>query len=114
MLKEPVHFEDSGIILLQMDKILDISGYPQAFQNRRVFIAEQGLENHYKQSSPIMLPMETYEESQGDIATYEIQVVSRRYSTWQGDVYDSTHHFLKHFDTVLELMWMIINDLDKK
>lgn len=112
-LKNPLYFEDSGIIFLQMDKILDINGYPQAFQNRRVFIKENGLDNHYHATPEILMPMETYEKVEGAIMTFNIHVTARQFSTWQGSLYDQNNQLIQHFTTVLELMRVILNYLDE-
>lgn len=104
MCKEKIAFSGIGELLLKMDKLFDSIGYPQAFQNKRSFEDGKGIDNTYRGiPKPVRMPEEILGEY-GQVCTYDIEVISRRNTSWQGIIYDVDGTEKTRFDGEMQLL----------
>lgn len=86
---EEIPFTGIGELLLKMDKLFDSMGYPQAFQDKRSFENSKKTDNLYRGIPKALRDSESILEKSGEHCTYDIAVESRRYTSWQGMIYDT-------------------------
>lgn len=110
--KKEICFEDYAGLLLEMDKLFDEVGYPQAFQKKRSFVATSGNNNAYRGIPEMILTKEEILSQKGKKATYDVLVVSRRNTTWQGQVFDEDNNRVGSFIGDVDLI-EILNRLQK-
>lgn len=101
---EEIVFTGIGELLLKMDKLFDSIGYPQAFQNKRSFENREQLSNAYKGIPKAVREPEGILKQVGQCCTYDIAVVSRRNTSWQGIIYDVDGLEQGKFNCEVELM----------
>ena len=81
-------FEGIGELLLEVDKLFDNIGYPQAFQNRRSFQEVYNPGNAYRGIPECVHDIDSILAQRGESYTYDIVVETRRNASWQGYVFD--------------------------
>jgi len=95
-----------GIVemLLAMDKLFDSIGYPQGFQHKRSFEPEQNVDNFYHGIPKSVLNTAEIRERKGEYTTFDIEVLSRRNTGWQGKVYDTEGLEVARFESEMQLL----------
>lgn len=106
--REPIPFFGTGDVLLKMDKLFDMLGYPQAFQRRRSF-GIQKKEKSYKGIPEPVLTGGELRHFKGKLCTYDIRVDSRRDSSWQGVVLNDDHELIGSFQGDMDLVALLDN-----
>ena len=107
----PLAFWGYGSLLLGMDDLFERVGYPQAFQSRRTFSKPE------KPSGSIHFPERLMDDEEiggqsGECRTFDIIVQSRRQRGWQGILMDPGRTFIKRFQSEMELLECIREDLE--
>ena len=108
-LRRPMPFADMGSLLLQVDAVLDAQNFPQAFQRSRTF-QEKGTRSPSAYAADSLeegLTEETVEEARGEIATFLLSVITRRSSSWQGQVDWLDGAPVGMFSSALELIKLV-------
>lgn len=103
--EKPIFFRDLTHMVLLMDEVFDQNDYPKAYQNKRSFL-EVEIE---KQKPEIKYPIEQLLKEVGTIASFDILVVTRQHTSWQGMIKNIDGEIIDHFDSDLDLIEMIIN-----
>lgn len=95
-----------GIVemVLDMDKLFDCIGYPQGFQHKRSFEPEQNVDNFYHGIPKSVLNTAEIREQKGKYTTFDIEVLSRRNTGWQGKVYDIEGAEVARFESEMQLL----------
>ena len=107
-LTEPMPFSDVGHLLLQLEEVFDRQNFPQAFERRRTFGARQE-----ESSLPLAQTLEQGMDSEevaraaGQVTTFDLYVITRRNTTWQGFVDWLDGSPRSHYKSVLELLKLI-------
>lgn len=101
---EEITFGGVGELLLKMDKLFDKVGYPQAFQNKRSFDGEQGVGNAYRGIPKVLRTGENIVAQTGAYSTYDVEVISRRNTSWQGVIYTADGERKGEFNGEVELL----------
>lgn len=101
--KEGVPFHDFPTLLMEVEKILDIRGFPSACCQLREFTYSEQ-KNFWKEKAPIYYSIEEFNRKRGEIATYYLYITSRKNVTWKGYIVSSYNGEVKNFDSELELM----------
>lgn len=101
---EDITFQGIGELLLKMDRLFDSIGYPQAFQNKRSFDEHDTSGNAYRGIPKAVRDVETILDKEGQCCTYDIEVISRRNTSWQGVVYTMEGVEQSRFDGEVELL----------
>ncbi|MBM6939584.1 hypothetical protein H7U37_13815 [Pseudoflavonifractor phocaeensis] len=86
-LTAPLTFSDVGDLLLQLEEIFDRQNFPQAFERKRTF--GDGWEPMDLPLAPSLaegMAPEAVAEAAGQVTTFELYVITRRNTTWQGFV----------------------------
>ena len=107
-LSDPIHFRDITDFVTQIDALLDVQRFPQAFQRIRSF-TDKGLPDvPAVTSKEEMSAAEEINAARGTVTTFVVHIFSRRNASWQGAidwldgsprvVFDSTLEFLKAVD----------------
>lgn len=104
---EVITFSDIGELLLKMDKLFDKVGYPQAFQTKRTFAEEKQQGNVYRGVPSAVRNVESILSQRGTNGTYDIMVVSRRNTSWQGEVYEPDGGKKGEFNGDVELLALL-------
>lgn len=99
-----IPFSGFGELLLKMDKLFDSIGYPQAFQDKRSFEKERSSTNTYRGIPKMVQDVSSILEQTGKCRTYDIAVVSRRNTSWQGILFDAGGMECGKFDGEVELL----------
>jgi hypothetical protein len=117
-LKEPIDFNDTGDLLLQIEELLDLQDFPRAFQRKRTFggvaisrIKDSALPTDNEEGN---MDEDSVNSAKGDFATFTINVITRQNASWQGylDWLDGSEK--QPFDSDLELLALIKDGLDKE
>lgn len=107
-LTEPMPFSDVGHLLLQLEEVFDRQNFPQAFERRRTFGARQE-ESSLPLAQTLEQGMDPEEVARaaGQVTTFDLYVITRRNTTWQGfvDWLDGSPRI--HYKSVLELLKLI-------
>ena len=103
-LTRPMAFTDIGSLLLQVEAVLDAQKFPQAFERTRTFDPKKQLRVPAAPSLDEGMSPEAVEAAAGEVSTFQLYVITRRNTTWQGavDWLDGSPRVA--FDSVLELI----------
>lgn len=107
-LTEPMPFSDVGHLLLQLEEVFDRQNFPQAFERRRTFgVRQEESSLPLAQTLEQGMDPEEVARAAGQVATFDLYVITRRNTTWQGfvDWLDGSPH--SHYKSVLELLKLI-------
>jgi len=113
-LKEPIHFNDTTNLLLQIEAVLDEQDFPRAFQRKRTFGSDERRptrSNLSEEDESEYISEEEVQRVKGEYATFAINVITRQNTSWQGylDWLDGSPR--KAYNSVLELLKMISEGL---
>ena len=100
----PLEFSDLGQLLLQAERILDIQGFPQAYQRKRSFSVPSGNPSEKADESEQGIDPAVVEAAHGMVRTFSIIVETRMNTTWQGLINWLDVTPMVHFDSALELI----------
>lgn len=100
---EVIEFEDFMEMIAEADKLFDKKGYPQSYQNKRVFDGESQ-RSSFVMKPPVLREPEDIIGQQGKIDTFDILIVSRRHATWQGILRDRNGKVIGDFQDILEII----------
>ena len=106
-LTKPVPFVDLSSLALRMEEVFDQQSFPQAFQRSRIFLREDNGETFAADDLTSGMSEELVNAQQGEVATFEVQVLSRRNSSWQGTVDWLDGSERQRFESFLELLNLI-------
>ena len=110
----PLKFNDMGSLVLYLEDVFDEQNFPQAFQQSRTIIScSNDMSIVAPEPSDGMTPA-VVRAARGAIATFEVLVISRRSSTWQGSVDWLDGSDRQEFSSYLELLRMIDDRLSGK
>ena len=85
-LSGPIAFSDCGDLVLKLEDVMDVRNFPQAFQRTRRFAPRENTVPAAVEDLDDGIPAGTVAAARGRVATFMLQVLSRRNSTWQGAV----------------------------
>ena len=103
--KKGFSFHNFTSFIILTEEILDFVGKPQSFQEKRTFNKEKKylrIENLHIQEDCSYI----YEQH-GAYATYDIIIMTRRKSDWQGIV-KKDEEVIGEFKSILELMHLLV------
>lgn len=106
----PIEFHDLGYLLSQIDKLCDISGYPQSttmnrtFNDRSITVSGEGALQ--------VADFDQILDQKGGLATFVVHVKYRQHSTWQGEIVWAEKNKKQTFRSALELLKLIDNALE--
>ena len=110
----PLKFGDMGSLCLYLEDVFDQQNFPQAFQQSRTIVScNSDMSIVAPEPGEGMTPA-VVRAARGAVATFEVLVVSRRSSTWQGSVDWLDGSDRQEFVSYLELMRMIEDRLSGK
>ena len=109
---EPIRFNDISDLLLQLEDVLDLQNYPQAFQEKRSFNkAMKKTEPPEGDYSPHYMDETMVNDAQGKLITFILRVTLRQNTTWQGQLDWLDGNPLEQFNSDLELIALIDSHL---
>ena len=100
----PLSFADMGDLVLRVDEILDAQNFPQAFQRARTFAPHPASVTLAASGPDTGLPPETVNAAAGAVTTFQLCIISRRSSSWQGFVDWLDGSSRRRFSSALELI----------
>lgn len=103
-LKKEIPFFDIGGLILEMEHVMDIQDYPQAFQKSREFQKNDVISFYAAENQLETLSKETVYNAKGKLLTFEIFVEIRLNSSWQGKITIKPFDETFKFQSALELM----------
>ena len=108
-IKSEILFADLNDFVIQVDRLLDMQQFPQAFQQMRSFSDKQSPEVPGIQTKDELTPQDEVLSAFGDRMTFSFIIFSRQSSTWQGaiDWLDGTEK--QRFNSTLELLKFVDN-----
>ncbi len=105
---QPIRFNGMVDMVLQMDKLFDLWGFPQASLKARSFVEDSTDARHINiLDKSQSLKRIDVQKKRGDLSTFIIHVKFRQNATWQGDIVWREQNKKMHFRSALELMRMI-------
>lgn len=100
-----IEFCDVMDLITKADKLFDDARYPQSYQDKRVFIEKCKTDSVSFNIKPeIKRKASDILNQYGRLATFDIQVLSRRNTTWQGKIVTKTSGRSNSFRSDLELI----------
>ena len=105
----PIEFHDLGYLLSQIDKLCDISGYPQSTTMSRTFAEKKSTSG---EGALQVADFEQILDQKGGLATFVVHVKYRQHSTWQGEIVWAEKNKKQTFRSALELLKLIYNALE--
>lgn len=105
---DKIDFSGMAGLLVKMDELFDLVGYPQAFQDKRSFDVAKERTNLYKGIPESEMAPAAILEQRGVQKTFDVLVNSRKNTSWQGEVYDENGVFLNSFDGEIQLLESIV------
>ncbi|MBR3703994.1 MAG: hypothetical protein IKM11_00680 [Oscillospiraceae bacterium] len=106
-LTAPILFDDLSSLALRLDQVFDQQNFPQAFQSHRTFLREKDWEESAVADLSDGMSEEMVNAQYGAIATFEILMVSRRNSSWQGMIDWLDGRERRNFYGYLELLRLL-------
>lgn len=107
-------FLEAGGILLEMERVLDDIGLPQASTQLRSFSDKGKHAASFKNKEDETEPMENnIAEQRGAQGTFLVHVIYRQHATWQGKVTWVEKNKTQHFRSALELLKLIDSALNE-
>lgn len=103
--KHSIPFNDLTNMVLLVDKVYDRNDYPKAYQHKRSFYTEE-LPKHKPE---LKYPIDKLLQQQGEIASFDILVMTRQHTSWQGLIKKTSGEVIDHFDSDLDLIQIISN-----
>lgn len=110
---ECIIFSGMGELLVKMDELFDRVGYPQAFQNKRSFDNDKERSNLYRGIPERERTALDMVSQFGEQTTFDVMVMSRKNTSWQGSVYQVDGTFIAEFDGEIELLSTLIKYSEK-
>ena len=115
MSPKELSFQNCSEMLLKTDALFDHHGYPQTFQEKRIFYKEK--EKQGKHGVPKEAANNaTIEEQRGRYCTLDMIILSRRCAGWQGILLYTDGTEAARFQSEMELLehiWKILADTDR-
>lgn len=102
--KEAITFQDLAQMVIAVDNILDVQGYPQSFQDKRTFFKEKTKDSTYTYKPEIIINHDEWYNHLGTCQTYNILIESRYHTSWQGTLYDKDNYIIKSFDNIFSIL----------
>lgn len=102
-----VAFSDLTDLILQLDKVFDRQGFPQAFQRGRTFLRSETDADYIADDPACGISEESVLAQRGGVLTFDITVVSRRNTNWQGTVCWVDSGEQQEFSGVMELLRLL-------
>ena len=109
--ERPVHFNEIGRLLIQIDRLMDIQRYPQPSTGSRSFVKR--LQGQDKSKERKLMPKKTEIGEKGGKGTFVVQIQYRQHATWQGKVLWAEKNESMQFRSDLELLKLIDGALDQ-
>lgn len=111
MSSDPISFSSIAKLLLGADKLFDLRGYPQNFEEKRSFTKQKVWSGKYSVPSAL-LDDETVLAQRGLLFTFDILVQSRHRAGWQGIIVNLEGEAVE-FQSELELLESIEMEMKK-
>lgn len=110
---EPVTFDSMIDMIIQMDKLFDEWGFPQAAMKTRSFVNEVSAPKKVNilDKSKKVEKLDVQGKN-GKCGTFIVHVKFRQNASWQGEVVWKEQNKREHFRSVLELIKMIDSALE--
>ena len=106
-LSAPVAFSDVTDFLVQVDALLDVQKYPQAFQRIRSFTDKELPDVPAVMTTEEMASPDAVEQLSGRLTTFLLYIYSRQNASWQGAVDWLDGSPKQNYDSSLALMKMV-------
>lgn len=107
----PVPFNETGRLLIEIDRILDELHYPESSTTGRSF--QKKSKDHENPKERAAMQKKELTLKKGEKGTFVVQVQYRQHSTWQGKVLWAEKNETKQFRSALELLKLIDSALDE-
>ena len=111
-LTEPFYFKNMPDLLLQIEDLLDDQDFPRAFQRRRQFDQKANTAPKKRNIQPRdgeagYMDADTVEQAKGEFCTFNLQIMTRQNTSWQGliDWLDGSEKIA--YNSVLELLRLL-------
>lgn len=105
--KEAILFQDFIEMITKADKLFDAKGYPQSFQHKRSFQGEKNCPS-FNIKPEILRETEEILNQKGKVASYDVLVISRRHTNWQGNLRNIEGKKLGDFQDILGLLNLVL------
>lgn len=105
-LNAAISFSDINDFILQVDALLDIQKFPQAFQRIRSF-TERDMPDVPAALTPEELINHAIDDACGNVATFMLLISTRQNTSWQGYIDWMDSGSKQFFSSTLELLRLI-------
>lgn len=103
-----IKFYDLAQMVIAVDNVLDLQGFPQSFQKKRSFSKNAASDTKYKYKPEVVVSAEQWNKQLGLCKTYIIMIETRYHTSWQGILYDQNYYIIKAFDNILSILHELI------
>ena len=108
-----VPFSDLITLILWLDKVFDRQGFPQAFQRSRTFLHNETDLDCIADDPTGGVTGEYVLSQRGNVLTFDVTVISRRNTNWQGTVLWLDSGEQCEFSGIIELLRLLRQKLPK-
>jgi len=105
-LEHPLAFSDAGNMVVQVERLLDMRGFPHAYNKTRSFFAADRAHGKLERV-PAELSGVDLSEKSGSLITFELHILTRQNATWQGKADWLDNSPPVSFKSALELLLLI-------
>ncbi|MBQ8263761.1 MAG: hypothetical protein IJY96_03165 [Oscillospiraceae bacterium] len=106
-----IHFTDINSFIVQVDTLLDVQRFPQAFQRIRSFTDKDLPDVPAVQSREELQATEDVNSESGEIATFMLHIYTRKNACWQGHIDWLDGSGRKTFNSSLEFFKLVDDKL---
>lgn len=108
LVEQEITYNGINELILEMDRIFDQKGYPQAFQEKRSFFSRKKSSTPYRGVPEVIPDAEKIYEKTGKIFTVDVVVEARRNASWQGYIRPVDGAKIKRYQGELELLQLLL------
>jgi len=83
--ENPLCFSDAGNMVVQVERVLDMRGFPHAYNKTRSFFTA-GRACEKPEHAPTQTAADELKLKSGSVITFELHILTRQNATWQGTV----------------------------
>lgn len=109
--KDPIKFNDFSQLILFADQLFDDIAYPQSFEKKRTFKAEEESMDFTSKRKYYVIQSSEIISHRGKLQTFILSVEMRKHANWQGKLYTKNFEVINSFCDIIDLMHVLMQKI---